>query len=381
MKLGQPQTDKRQYYLDILRAVAIISITLNHAVNRSYANYSGQMAEFYSIPLWSTMLKTVVTVFSKIGVPLFMMITGVLIMNKKMDSKEDIKRFYRHNLLSLLITTEIWYVLIYWYLVFFGNNNILENRGIWGTIGGMFETMLFQNQVTFDSLWYMPVIMCIYTTIPFVILAKNKLSGEKASVWLFLPLIIVYLNNMVLPAVNAVLESQALRTFTSTLQMVDLVAYFYIYIILSYFVGKGILDKWKTWVVALIALGSFALCCGFQLYMYAQPMDHLMDYDFPLLPICAAALLELARRKAHLLKAARKPVEGLSRISFGIYFLHIVIMTVLNSDKLDAIVHQSQWNPVLKLAYLEIVSVGASIVIIVLLSNIKPLKKYLFMIK
>ena len=381
MKLGQPQTDKRQYYLDILRAVAIISITLNHAVNRSYANYSGQMAEFYSIPLWSTMLKTVVTVFSKIGVPLFMMITGVLIMNKKMDSKEDIKRFYRHNLLSLLITTEIWYVLIYWYLVFFGNNNILENRGIWGTIGGMFETMLFQNQVTFDSLWYMPVIMCIYTTIPFVILAKNKLSGEKASVWLFLPLIIVYLNNMVLPAVNAVLESQALRTFTSTLQMVDLVAYFYIYIILSYFVGKGILDKWKTWVVALIALGSFALCCGFQLYMYAQPMDHLMDYDFPLLPICAAALLELARRKAHLLKAARKPVEGLPRISFGIYFLHIVIMTVLNSDKLDAIVHQSQWNPVLKLAYLEIVSVGASIVIIVLLSNIKPLKKYLFMIK
>ena len=381
MKLEQPQTDKRQYYLDILRAVAIISITLNHAVNRSYANYSGQMAEFYSIPLWSTMLKTVVTVFSKIGVPLFMMITGVLIMNKKMDSKEDIKRFYRHNLLSLLITTEIWYVLIYWYLVFFGNNNILENRGIWGTIGGMFETMLFQNQVTFDSLWYMPVIMCIYTTIPFVILAKNKLSGEKASVWLFLPLIIVYLNNMVLPAVNAVLESQALRTFTSTLQMVDLVAYFYIYIILGYFVGKGILDKWKTWVVALIALGSFALCCGFQLYMYAQPMDHLMDYDFPLLPICAAALLELARRKAHLLKAARKPVEGLSRISFGIYFLHIVIMTVLNSDKLDAIVHQSQWNPVLKLAYLEIVSVGASIVIIVLLSNIKPLKKHLFMIK
>ena len=381
MKLGQPQTDKRQYYLDILRAVAIISITLNHAVNRSYANYSGQMAEFYSIPLWSTMLKTVVTVFSKIGVPLFMMITGVLIMNKKMDSKEDIKRFYRHNLLSLLITTEIWYVLIYWYLVFFGNNNILENRGIWGTIGGMFETMLFQNQVTFDSLWYMPVIMCIYTTIPFVIMAKNKLSGEKASVWLFLPLIIVYLNNMVLPAVNAVLESQALRTFTSTLQMVDLVAYFYIYIILGYFVGKGILDKWKTWVVALIALGSFALCCGFQLYMYAQPMDYLMDYDFPLLPICAAALLELARRKAYLLKAVRKPVEGLSRISFGIYFLHIVIMTVLNSDKLDAIVHQSQWNPVLKLAYLEIVSVGASIVIIVLLSNIKPLKKYLFMIK
>jgi hypothetical protein len=34
----------RIFYLDIARALAIISITLNHAVNRSYRNYHGQMA-------------------------------------------------------------------------------------------------------------------------------------------------------------------------------------------------------------------------------------------------------------------------------------------------------------------------------------------------
>ena len=229
MKLAQPQTDRRQFYLDVIRALAIISITLNHAVNRSYANYSGQMAEFYSIPLWSTLFKTSVTIFSKLGVPLFMMLTGVLIMNKKMEDANDIKHFYRHNLLRLLITTEVWYVLIYWYLVLFsGDNTVLENRGIWGAIGGMFETMLFQNQITFGSMWYMPVIMCIYTTIPFVIMAKNKLSTSKASVWLFLPLIVVYLNNMVLPMVNAILKVGGLQSFVSKLQMVDITPYFYI---------------------------------------------------------------------------------------------------------------------------------------------------------
>ena len=381
MRLTEQKLGQRMYYLDVARVIAVLAISVNHAVNRCYANYHGQMEEFYTISMAATLLKTVVTVFSKLGVPLFMMITGILILNKKMEDKEDVKGFYRHNLLSLLITTEIWYVLIYWYLVFFGNNSILESRGIWGAIGGMFETMLFQNQVTFDSLWYMPVIMCIYTTIPFVIMAKNKLSGGKASAWLFLPLIIVYLNNMILPAVNAVLTAEGLGTFTSTLQMVNLVAYFYIYIILGYFVGKGVFENWKTWAVALIAGGSFLLCCGFQLYMYAQPVDYLIDYNFPLLPICAAALLELGRRKAHRLNTLRKPMEGLARISFGIYFLHIVIMTVLNSDKLDAIVHQSQWNPALKLVYLELFSVGASVVIIAVLSKIKVLKKYLFMIK
>ena len=382
MKLAQPQTDRRQFYLDVIRALAIISITLNHAVNRSYANYSGQMAEFYSIPLWSTLFKTSVTIFSKLGVPLFMMLTGVLIMNKKMEDANDIKHFYRHNLLRLLITTEVWYVLIYWYLVLFsGDNTVLENRGIWGAIGGMFETMLFQNQITFGSMWYMPVIMCIYTTIPFVIMAKNKLSTSKASVWLFLPLIVVYLNNMVLPMVNAILKVGGLQSFVSKLQMVDITPYFYIYILLGYFVGKGVFAKWKTWTVALIAVGSFLLCCGFQLFMYAQPLDYYLDYDFPLLPICAGAVLELARRKADLLKPVQKPVEQLSRISFGIYFLHIVIMTGLNCDTIDGILHYARWNPALKLVYLEVVSVGVSIVLIALLSRIKLLRKYLFMIK
>ena len=39
-------TGGRSYYLDIARAIAIISISLNHAVNRTYDNYAGQMEEF-----------------------------------------------------------------------------------------------------------------------------------------------------------------------------------------------------------------------------------------------------------------------------------------------------------------------------------------------
>ena len=38
-------TGGRSYYLDIARTIAIISISLNHAVNRTYDNYFGQMEE------------------------------------------------------------------------------------------------------------------------------------------------------------------------------------------------------------------------------------------------------------------------------------------------------------------------------------------------
>ena len=42
-------TGGRSYYLDIARAIAIISISLNHAVNRTYDNYFGQ--SFWSPPI------------------------------------------------------------------------------------------------------------------------------------------------------------------------------------------------------------------------------------------------------------------------------------------------------------------------------------------
>ena len=52
-------TGGRSYYLDIARAIAIISISLNHAVNRIYDNYFGQMEEFLESSYLSSLLKSV----------------------------------------------------------------------------------------------------------------------------------------------------------------------------------------------------------------------------------------------------------------------------------------------------------------------------------
>lgn len=88
-------TGGRSYYLDIARTIAIISISLNHAVNRTYDNYFGQMEEFLESSYLSSLLKSVVTVFSHLGVPLFLMISGALLLHKRMETADDVKRFYR----------------------------------------------------------------------------------------------------------------------------------------------------------------------------------------------------------------------------------------------------------------------------------------------
>ena len=371
MKTGQ----KRMFYLDVARVIAIISISLNHAVNRSYQNYSGQMAEYLAIPFGSTLFKTVISVFSRIGVPLFLMITGVLILNKRMEKADDVKRFYKHNLLSLLITTEIWYIIMYWFL-YLADSSIQKIDWL-KAIGGMFGTMLFQNQRTMGSMWYMPMILCVYTTLPFAVMVKDKLEGSKERL-LYLPVALLFVIAMVFPFVNGLLTLLGLETLTSPLGEHYFFSFYYIYIIVGYLIGKGALSRLSTGTVAAVAGGSFLICCGYQLWAYSMPANYLVAYDFPLMSVCAGFLFELVRRKADDMRKAEKPITCVSRISFGIYFVHIVIMTVLVAV-LDRVV-PGLYRP-LRLILLEVVSVGLSIAVILPLSKVKVFRKYLFLIK
>ena len=366
---------KRMFYLDVARVIAIISISLNHAVNRSYDNYTNQMAEYLVLPMGSTLLKVLISVFSRIGVPLFLMITGVLILNKKMDDAADVKRFYRHNLLSLFITTEIWYVIMYWILAV--GDGVIAKQGWLSAIGGMFSTMLFQNQTTMGSMWYMPMILCVYTTLPFAVMVKDKLSGSKEKL-LYLPAALLFVVAMVVPFISNLLILLGHKGLTSPLGERYLFSFYYIYIIVGYLIGKGALTRMRTWSVGVLALGSFLICCGYQLWAYEQPKNYLVAYDFPLMPVCAGFLFELVRRCAHRFRKAEKPITCISRISFGIYFVHIVIMTAL-VELLDLFA-PGLLRPV-RLVILEVVSVGLSIAIILPLSKIKWFKRYLFLIK
>ena len=106
----------RTLYLDIVRVFAVVCITLNHAVNRTYDNYSNQYKQYLESSFVSTFIKTFITVFSHIGVPLFLMITGVLILNKNFENPQNIKKFIKNNYLNLFITTEIWIFIMFWFI-------------------------------------------------------------------------------------------------------------------------------------------------------------------------------------------------------------------------------------------------------------------------
>ena len=183
---------------------------------------------------------------------------------------------------------------------------------------------------------------------------------------------------MLLPFVNDLLELAGKESYSSAIHSGYLPVFYYLYVLMGYMVSKGVFRKFRTGTVAAITGISFLACCGFQFWAYSRPMDYLIDYNFPLLPLVVGALFELLRRMADRLRKIEKPITCLAKIAFGIYFLHIVIMKAL-------VTIPEHWLVIMplpvRLLVLETLSVGLSIAIILPLSKFKLFRKYLFLIK
>lgn len=141
----------RIIYLDIARTFAIIFVVLCHSVELIYKmNLQG----WVSISLNARIFKTIVFTLGRIGVPLFLFLTGYLLLNRKYDNDADIKKFYKNNLLSLIVTTEVW-ILIYNIFLSLYNNKPFDTYSL-------IKEMLFLQKVPLMNMWYMPIIIGIY---------------------------------------------------------------------------------------------------------------------------------------------------------------------------------------------------------------------------
>ena len=85
---------------DVIRLIAISCVVLCHSVETVYK--TDHLSLGYGVTHY----------LGRLGVPLFLFLTGALLINKEFDSG-SIKRFFSHNWLGLVITSEVW-ILVYW---------------------------------------------------------------------------------------------------------------------------------------------------------------------------------------------------------------------------------------------------------------------------
>ena len=84
-----------------MRILAILFVIICHASETIIFNYQE----------YNKLIFSLLHNIGRLGVPIFFMISGYLLFSKTYDNKKT-KRFYTHNLLTLILCWEIW-ILIY----------------------------------------------------------------------------------------------------------------------------------------------------------------------------------------------------------------------------------------------------------------------------
>ena len=364
---------KRIFYLDIARCIAIISITMNHAVNRSFEVESGTLAEYLAIPVWLSAVKAVIMAFSRLGVPLFLMISGALLLPRDY-SGDGLKRFIKHNWLQLVITTEIWYAIMFWYRMFIYSAEFTK----WTMAEKLFQfvkTLFFINPVTMANMWYMPMIICVYLMIPVLSVALKKLRPQ----YFLLPMGIVVLGRMILPDMEAAIGALGInRTMSLALSQANIFSMYAVYILLGYFIAElDVFKKLKTYTVSILAACAFVCYSGFQFWIFTRDYDYVVGVGYTsFFPMISSVLLfELLRRSK---EREHRAATRLAEISFGIYFIHICIM-----EGLVVLIGNRGWDLVYlnRFFVLELVSFLGSVLIILIFEKNKWIAKNMFGIK
>lgn len=94
-------------WIDIARTFAIVCVVLNHAIDSCY-NTSGNILKENSFA--SGIVAYSGLTIGRIGVPIFLMISGYLLLSRDWNQDNCIK-FWKKNWLRLFICTEIWWVI------------------------------------------------------------------------------------------------------------------------------------------------------------------------------------------------------------------------------------------------------------------------------
>lgn len=109
-------SNKRILWLDYARAFAIFSVLLVHSAEYAYALKPEEILKLGTV---SSLIRLASIVVGRLGVPIFLMLSGYLLLDRDYTTAEKIKSFYKKNLLPLVLTVEVWVVIYYAYLIVF----------------------------------------------------------------------------------------------------------------------------------------------------------------------------------------------------------------------------------------------------------------------
>lgn len=336
------QSEKRYTDISILRIIATLGVIFLHTNNTLTANkdlFSLSMQEFkFYTALWSLM---------QWAVPVFMMITGTLMLNrsKEYDWKNIVFNYSRRVVLALFI-----------FGVPFSCLEMIMNKGNINLMILFKGVLNVLNGKSWGHLWYLYTLIGFYLVLPIMKLFVEHIDKDNYTYILILMFVFKY----VIPIIDMI----GLDLYFSIPIMADIV----FYTLLGAYIYKyncfNTIKKYYLFVVVLI--------CATVKILESYRMNWNGEISGLFTPIMAIAILALI--KGTKFKGDSKKLWNIDRLCFCVYLVHPVFT---NGFYKALKIHPALWKTNVFIVLLFWVGFSASSFFIAfVLYKIKPLKKY-----
>ena len=289
----------RVEWIDFVRAIAILTVLYIHATDGIFIISSDAIMNY---TIYSRIFNFASLFIGRIGVPFFLMITGYLLLDRTYND-ERIRKFWKKNCKGLIIVTVIWAIIYAVSLQFI-------------TVGSNQVNISEAGTLFFSHMWYMPMIIGMYLSMPFVSSALERFDSQ--TIWQ--ATVVFSLLAFLLPFITLVLKMQGIENVNIESCLGFSGGIYGIYIILGYLVKKGQFKNISSEKLGILAFISFIICVLFQYYAFTKGFDFFLWYEFPFILTGSFALFELCSRMESV--RAYPIVTFLSKYSFAVFLVH-----------------------------------------------------------
>lgn len=298
---------EKKIFIDRLRIIATFAVVMIHICMTEVENDSISNIGTANYVVYSVGYNMV-----RWAVPVFIMITGFLLLQPEKElSEKKLKNYILRMLLTLLIFGTIYAAM---------EITFTDGLGKWYLILPKAFLRVLQMK-SWDHLWYLYLLIGLYIMTPFTKAAMKNITKEQLEILLCALFILDYC----IPAINMATGIEFSTFYISANQ-------YFFYYLMGYYLS--IKNNWfikNSKAVYLLAISSFIVMSvwdSIKIILFGEYSHWIRMANF-LIPPIAIAIFVLFLANDRFNNSEEKILKSISKCSFGIYLIHPFYVNVL----------------------------------------------------
>lgn len=335
---------------DVCRLSAIFGVILIHVATPILADY-------HTLPLDKFLVANAIDSYARVSVPLFVMLSGTLLLGKR--EKEHMFDFFEIKQRVLRVAIP----LLFWSFIYILYTQHASKSFI--DIIFSFKTLL--DTPAMYHLWFVYMIVGMYILLPILRLIAEAISHNTSFALYFFSLWIIINSITVYFPINLISQ----LTLTGFLGWGG-------YFILGFYLSNADWTHRISNYTSFVIFFAAGLCTFFLTWFLNLESTSFIERAFePLSPnnIIASVGAFLWIQKIQVNKYLVKPLAFISKRVFPIYFIHILVISILGSSKLGFTITPFTMHPAIGIFVLALITLATSFFIILILQKLPFISK------